>query len=94
MYTDVIPFDECRYVHDWLSTPNLFTKDWTDVSSQLVFRMALDAIAKSQLRYMDDFLYGCNVVGIDDACFQHGELQMRMDLSPEPITEEGESQEP
>lgn len=88
MYTDVVPFDECRYVHDWLSTPNLFTKDWTDVSSQLVFRMALDAIAKSQLRYVHDFLYGCSVVGIDNDCFLHGELKMRIDLSPELIAEE------
>jgi hypothetical protein len=87
MYTDVIPFDECRYVYDWLSTPNLFTKDWLDVSSQLVFRMALDAIAKSQHHYVHDFLYGCNVVGIDYDCFPPGELHKREDLSPPAATE-------
>lgn len=82
MYTDVMPFDECRYVYDWLSTPNLFTRDWLSISSQLVFRAALDAIAKSQHHYVHDFLYGCNVVGIDYDEFSPGELHMREDLSP------------
>lgn len=82
MYTDVIPFDECRYVYDWLSTPNLFTNDWRELSSQMVFRMALDGIAKSKHYFQDDFLYGCHVVGIDPHQFPTGKLSPRQDLSP------------
>lgn len=91
MYTDIVPFDECRYVYDWLSTPNLFTKDWLDVSTQLVFRMALDAIAKNQHHYVHDFLYGCNVVGIDYKRFLPGDLHEREDLSP-PLTDDKDKQ--
>lgn len=82
MYTDVIPLDECRYVYDWLSTPNLFTNDWTQLSSQMVFRMALDGIAKSAHFKHDDFLFGCHVIGIDSDEFPVGELAPREDFSP------------
>lgn len=82
MYTDVIPFDECRYVYDWLSTPNLFTNDWAQLSSQMVFRMALDGIAKSAHFKHHDFLFGCHVIGNDPDEFPVGELAPREDFSP------------
>lgn len=64
MMLDVLPFDECRYVYDWLPTAPLISEDWTDQSRQFVFRFALDAIAKNCHDYQDDFLYGCHSVGI------------------------------
>lgn len=77
MYTDVIPFDECRYVHDWLSGAHLFKSDWDDLSAQLVFRFALDAIAKSQRWYQDDFLYGCHAIGIEQGSFDAPHMPLR-----------------
>jgi hypothetical protein len=56
MFMDVIAFDECRYVYDWLSAVHLVTNDWFDLSAQLTFRFALDAIAKDLRWYGDDFL--------------------------------------
>lgn len=77
MLLDVLPFDECRYVYDWLSTAPLIGGDWNDESRQLVFRFALDCIAKNIRWYQDDFLYGCHVVGIDEGDFEAPMYQLR-----------------
>lgn len=63
MFLDVLPFDECRYVYDWLSAVHLVPDDWNDLSAQLTFRFALDGIAKNIRWYGEDFLSGCHVVG-------------------------------
>lgn len=81
MFMDVIAFDECRYVYDWLSALHLTPEDWGDLSAQLTFRFALDGIAKDKRWMGDDFLYGCHVVG-EDAAFPTSDLQLREDLSP------------
>jgi len=77
MLLDVLPFDECRYVYDWLSTAPLIGSDWKDESRQLVFRFALDCIAKNIRWYQDDFLYGCHVVSIDGGYFEPPTYQLR-----------------
>jgi hypothetical protein len=81
MFLDVIAFDECRYVYDWLSAMHLVTNDWHDLSAQLTFRFALDAIVKERRWFGDDFLYGCHAVG-EDYMFPTSELTQRIDLSP------------
>jgi hypothetical protein len=53
----------CRYVYDWLSALHLVPNDWNDISAQLTFRFALDAIAKEGRWYGDDFLFGCHAIG-------------------------------
>lgn len=80
MHLDVLPFDECRYVYDWLSTSPLIAGDWLDISRQLVFRAALDAIAKNKRWYQDDFLYGCHVVGTNSD-FDAPMYELRKDVS-------------
>jgi hypothetical protein len=77
MQLDVLPFDECRYVYDWLATSQLIDNDWLDESRQLVFRFALDRIAKTIRWYQDDFLFGCHAVGIDDDYFSPPEYSLR-----------------
>lgn len=89
MHLDVIPFDECRYVYDWLSAPHLVEGDWFDRSAQLTFRFALDAIVKNRRWFGDDFLYGCHVVGESEA-FPTNSLSKRDDLSPRPAVPEKE----
>jgi len=80
MFLDVIAFDECRYVYDWLSALHLVTNDWFDLSAQLTFRFALDAIVKERRWMGDDFLYGCHVVG-ESSEFPTAELGPRIDLN-------------
>lgn len=81
MFTDVIAFDECRYVHDWISALHLTPEDWEDQSAQLTFRLALDGIAREKRWMGDDFLYGCHVVG-ESKEFPMSDLEPRLDLSP------------
>lgn len=80
MFLDVIAFDECRYVYDWLSASHLVSDDWSNLSSQMTFRCALDGIAKERRWFGDDFLYGCHVVGESEK-FPTSELAARVDLS-------------
>jgi hypothetical protein len=81
MFMDVIAFDECRYVHDWISALHLTPEDWEDLSAQLTFRFALDGIAREKRWMGDDFLYGCHVVG-ESKEFPMSDLKPRLDLSP------------
>jgi len=82
MFLDVLPFDECRYVYDWQSVFSLMSGDWAKRSDQLIFRFAIDAIAKSARWYKSDFLHGCHAIGIDFDRFQAAELRRRRNLSP------------
>lgn len=82
MFMDVIAFDECRYVHDWISALHLTPEDWEDLSAQLTFRFALDGIAREKRWMGDDFLYGCHVVG-ESKEFPTSDLEPRLDLSPQ-----------
>jgi hypothetical protein len=82
MFLDVLPFDECRYVYDWQSVFSLMPGDWADPSDQLIFRFAIDAIAKSSRWYQNDFLHGCHSIGTDYNGFPAAELKRRRALSP------------
>lgn len=81
MFMDVIVFDECRYIYDWISALHLTPEDWDDLSTQLTFRFALDGIAKDKRWMGDDFLYGCHAVGECEE-FPMSDLEPRVDLSP------------
>jgi hypothetical protein len=80
MYLDVLPFDECRYVYDWQSVFSLVPGDWADESDQLIFRFAIDAVAKATRWYQSDFLHGCHSIGTDGR-FPADELRPRRNLS-------------
>ena len=81
MFMDVIAFDECRYVYDWISALHLTPEDWEDPSAQLTFRFALDGVAADRRWMGDDFLFGCHSVG-ECAEFPMSDLDLRIDLSP------------
>lgn len=80
MYLDVLPFDECRYIYDWLSTAPLIEGDWDDLSRQLIFRMALDAIVKNKKCYQEDYLYGCHAVATDSDYFDPPKYKKREEI--------------
>jgi hypothetical protein len=77
MFLDIIPFDNCRYVFDWLPTPHLVSGSFAFRSQQLVYRYALDALAKNCLRYNPDYLFGGNVVGVNQNGFTEKLLSVR-----------------
>lgn len=84
MFMDVLPFDECRYVYDWLSALHLVPDDWNDISAQLTFRFALDAVAKEGRWYGDDFLFGCHAIG-ECKEFPMSELGPRVEIKSQVV---------
>jgi hypothetical protein len=78
MYLDVLPFDECRYIYDWLSSPHLFEQDWRGLSAQIVFRASLDAVAKMVHWYQREVVYGCHVAPINYEGFDAHQLSRRV----------------
>jgi hypothetical protein len=80
MFLDVIPFDQCRYVWDWLPMPELMADSFGFQGQQLVYRFALDAIAKQQIRYNSEYLFGANVVGVNAAGFREKLVRPRVAL--------------
>jgi hypothetical protein len=79
MFLDVLPFDECRYIYDWLSSGHLVAGDLEVISTQLTFRLALDALVKNNHNYQDDYLYGGHALPISS--IEEGSLKKRVDLS-------------
>jgi hypothetical protein len=78
MYLDVLPFDECRYIYDWLSSPHLFERDWRGISAQIVFRASLDAVAKMVHWYQREVVYGCHIAPINYEDFDAPEMSRRV----------------
>lgn len=79
MFLDVLPFDECRYIYDWLSSGHLVAGDLEVISTQLTFRFALDALVKNNHNYQDDYLYGGHALPISS--IEEGSLKKRIDLN-------------
>ncbi|UVL59395.1 class I SAM-dependent methyltransferase [Pseudomonas sp. B21-032] len=79
MFLDVLPFDECRYIYDWLSSGHLVASDLEVMSTQLTFRLALDALVKNNHNYQDDYLYGGHALPISS--IEESSLKKRIDLN-------------
>jgi hypothetical protein len=80
MFLDIIPFDNCRYVFDWLPTPHLVGDSFAFLSQQLVYRYAIDALTKNCMRYNSEYLFGGNVVGVNEPGFLEKILNARVRL--------------
>lgn len=62
MYTDMIVFDECRYLYDWLPAIDQIPDAFSNVSWQYTFRFALDGLIKQRLNYNNEFFFQGSVV--------------------------------
>jgi len=80
MFLDILPFDECRYIYDWLSSGHLVASDLEKMSTQLTFRFALDALVKNIHNYQHDYLFGAHAVPLSEE-FDSAEFKERIDLS-------------
>jgi hypothetical protein len=69
MFMDVIPFDTCRYLYDWLPSTELMGDSFDIQEHQLAFRYALDGLVKHTVRYNCEYFFGTHVVGSDDGEF-------------------------
>ena len=62
MYMDLIPFDECRYIYDWLPAMDQMKNAFSNKSWQYVFRFALDGLVKKRINYNNEFFFQGTVV--------------------------------
>ncbi len=62
MYMDLIPFDECRYIYDWLPAIDQMKNAFSNKSWQYVFRFALDGLVKKRINYNNEFFFQGSVI--------------------------------
>ncbi|WP_289374902.1 hypothetical protein [Paenibacillus silvae] len=70
MMTDLFVLDECRYIYDMMPTIDMLPVRMTDLSPQICYRFALDALDKNHIRYNPEIFFGCAVVGVNHEGFE------------------------
>ena len=80
MYMDIIPFDECRYIYDWLPAIDQMKNAFSNKSWQYVFRFALDGLVKQRINYNNEFFFQGTVVTQKNACFNAGNIKERENI--------------
>ena len=59
---DIIPFDDCRYIYEWLPAFHQLSSAFSNPSWQYVFRFAVDGLVKSRFLYNNEFFFQGSVV--------------------------------
>ena len=77
MFMDLITYDECRYVFDWMPTLDMFEEGIEDWNRQLSLRFAMDSITKHRRWYNNEFFSGTAVVDENAKTFEAKELKKR-----------------
>lgn len=62
MFTDLLLFDECRYIYDWLPAIHQIPKSFSNPSWQYTFRFGLDGLIKQRINYNNEFFFQGSVV--------------------------------
>lgn len=62
MFMDLLLFDECRYIYDWMPTVDMLEYNLNDPEIELSFRFALDAICKNRTWYNTEFFFGTAII--------------------------------
>lgn len=62
MMLDIIPYDECRYIYEWLPATDQILKAYEDKSWQYVFRFAVDGLVKNRISVNNDIFYKGSVI--------------------------------
>lgn len=70
MFTDVVAFDECRYLYEWLPALHQIKNAMCDKSWQYVFRFSLDALVKQRIKYNNEFFFQGSVISKNEVGFQ------------------------
>ena len=77
MFMDLITYDECRYIFDWMPTLDMFEEGIENWDRQLSLRFAMDSISKQRRWYNDEFFSGTAVVDQGTKTFEAKELKKR-----------------
>ena len=78
MFMDLITYDECRYVFDWMPTLDMFEHGVNNLNRQLSLRFAMDSITKQRRWYNEEFFSGTAVVDQGEKTFEAKELAKRI----------------
>lgn len=81
MFLDVIPFDTCRYIYDWLPSTELITESFDTEDHQLIYRFALDGLLKHSIRYNNEYVFGGHVIGVNEDGYTERLLDPRRVIS-------------
>ena len=80
MFMDLVTYDECRYVFDWMPTLHMFEEGIADWNRQLSLRFAMDSISKQRRWYNEEFFSGTAVVQQEAKTFEAKELKKRIQI--------------
>lgn len=78
MFTDLILFDECRYLYDWLPAIHQIPNAFSNPSWQYTFRFALDGLIKQRINYNNEFFFQGSVVRKNIRGFEDKLIQKRI----------------
>jgi hypothetical protein len=77
MFMDLITYDECRYIFDWMPTLDMFEDGVNDIHRQLSLRFAMDSVTKQRRWYNEEFFSGTAVVDQGAPSFEAKQLKKR-----------------
>ncbi len=67
MYTDLIVFDECRYIYEWMPTFDLFGESLLQNKNySLILQLMIDALSKNCQNYNKEYFNYSTFINIDD----------------------------
>ncbi len=81
MFMDLVTYDECRYIFDWMPTLDMFEEGVNDWNRQLSLRFAMDSATKQCRWYNNELFNGTAVVDQDTETFEAKELEKRILIS-------------
>ncbi len=80
MFLDVVTYDQCRYIFDWMPTLDMFEESVNDIQRQLSLRFAMDSISKQRRWYNEEFFSGTAIVDQGTKNFEAQELEKRIEI--------------
>lgn len=83
MFTDLILFDECRYIYDWLPSIDQIPKAFSNKSWQYTFRFALDGLVKQRMNYNNEFFFKGSVTRKNESGFECKVIKPRITIKSE-----------
>jgi len=80
MYMDLMVFDDCRYIYEWLPAVNQIKNAFQNLSWQYVFRFAVDGLVKQRLKYNNEFFFQGSVISKEINGFKEQHIKERKNL--------------
>ena len=80
MFTDLIVYDECRYLYEWLPAIHQIENAMKNKSWQYIFRFALDGLVKQRINYNNEFFFQGSVISKDEKEFKAKERKKREEI--------------